>query len=114
MQTPKLAIMRGFVGAVTLVFFTFAVLTFAIPTAQATPAIAKGKPCGTCHAGSPPSKANLKKVTPRGRASLASITRKSQGDDVCPPYASLFMSPKSIERLEGERWLAEKTKDQGQ
>jgi hypothetical protein len=62
MQKPKairLAIMSGFVGAVTLVLF--AVLTFAIPTAQATPAIAKGKPCGTCHAGSPPSKANLKK-----------------------------------------------------
>jgi len=42
MQKPKairLAIMSGFVGAVTLVLF--AVLTFAIPTAQATPAIAK-------------------------------------------------------------------------
>src|SRR3974377_1511869 len=51
----------GFVGAVTLVFFTFEVLTFAIPSAQATPAIAKGKPCSTCHAGSPPGKANLKK-----------------------------------------------------
>jgi len=64
MQKPKairLAIMSGFVGAVTLVFFTFAVLTFAMPHAQATPAIAKGKPCSTCHAGSPPSKANLKK-----------------------------------------------------
>ena len=44
MQKPKairLAIMSGFVGAVTVVLF--AVLTFAIPTAQATPAIAKGK-----------------------------------------------------------------------
>ena len=29
------------------------------------PSIAKGKPCNTCHAGSPPSKANLKKVTLR-------------------------------------------------
>jgi len=28
--------------------------------AYATPQIAKGKPCGTCHAGSPPSKKNLK------------------------------------------------------
>jgi len=68
MQKPKairLAIMSGFVGAVTLVFFTSAELTFATPNAQATPAIAKGKPCNTCHAGSPPSKANLKKVTLR-------------------------------------------------
>ena len=64
MQKPKairLTIMSGFVGAVTLAFFTFAALTFAIPNAQATPAIAKGKPFGTCHAGSPPSKSNLKK-----------------------------------------------------
>ena len=58
-EAIRLAVMSGFVGAVALVLF--AVLTFAVPNAQATPAIAKGKPCGTCHAGSPPSKANLKK-----------------------------------------------------
>jgi hypothetical protein len=34
---------------------------FEIQKAQATPAIAKGQPCGNCHSGSPPSKANVKK-----------------------------------------------------
>jgi hypothetical protein len=32
-----------------------------LSSAQATPKLAKGKPCGTCHTGSPPSKSNLKK-----------------------------------------------------
>jgi len=64
MQYPKariLAIVGGFVGTAALVLLTFAMLTFATSNAQATPAIAKGKPCSTCHAGSPPSKSNLKK-----------------------------------------------------
>ena len=57
----KVAIVSGFVGTATLVLLTFAMLTFATPDAQATPAIAKGKPCNTCHTGSPPSKSNVKK-----------------------------------------------------
>ena len=57
----KLAIVSGFVGTATLALLTFAMLTFATPTADATPDIAKGRPCSTCHAGSPPSKSNLKK-----------------------------------------------------
>ncbi len=55
------AVVSGFVAAAALVLLTFAMLTFATPNAQATPAIAKGKPCTTCHTGSPPSKSNLKK-----------------------------------------------------
>ena len=47
-------------GAVAL-FFTFILSVFETQTAQATPAIAKGRPCSTCHAGSPPSKKNLKR-----------------------------------------------------
>ena len=54
------AIASGFVCTVTLAFVTFAMLTFATPNAQATPALAKGKPCGSCHRGSPPSKSNVK------------------------------------------------------
>lgn len=57
----RLTIVGGVVGTASLVLLTVAMLTFATPSAQATPAIAKGQPCGNCHAGSPPSKANLKK-----------------------------------------------------
>jgi hypothetical protein len=57
----KLAIVSGFVGTATLVLLTFTMLTFTTPSADATPEIAKGRPCSTCHAGSPPSKSNLRK-----------------------------------------------------
>jgi hypothetical protein len=57
----KLAIVNGFVGAATLVLLTFTILTFVTPYAHATPEIAKGRPCSTCHTGTPPSKSNLKK-----------------------------------------------------
>jgi hypothetical protein len=57
----KFAIVSGLGGTAALVFLTFAMLTLATSDAQATPAIAKGKPCTNCHAGSPPSKSNLKK-----------------------------------------------------
>jgi hypothetical protein len=61
LKAINFAVVSGFVGAAALVLLTFAMLTFATPNAQATPAIAKGKPCTNCHAGSPPSKSNLKK-----------------------------------------------------
>ena len=57
----KFAVVTGFGGTAALVVLTFAMLTFATSNAEATPAIAKGKPCSNCHAGSPPSKSNLKK-----------------------------------------------------
>ena len=52
------------VAIVSLALGSF--LAFAIPMvetqkAQATPALAKGQPCGNCHTGSPPSKQNVKK-----------------------------------------------------
>jgi hypothetical protein len=55
------AIASGVVGVATLVFVVCAMLTFAAPKGEATPALAKGKPCTTCHAGSPPSKSNLRR-----------------------------------------------------
>jgi hypothetical protein len=55
----KSAIVRCSVAVATLALLTAAMLTFETPTAMATPAIAKGQPCTTCHAGSPPSKSNL-------------------------------------------------------
>jgi hypothetical protein len=53
----KLALLSGAVGLV----LTLTMPMFEIQKAQATPAIAKGQPCGNCHSGSPPSKKNLKK-----------------------------------------------------
>ena len=53
----KLAIVSAAVGLV----LTFALPMFETQQAQATPAIAKGQPCGNCHSGSPPSKKNLKR-----------------------------------------------------
>jgi hypothetical protein len=53
----KVAIVSLAVG----VFFTFTLPLFETQQALATPTIAKGRPCGTCHSGSPPSKQNLKK-----------------------------------------------------
>jgi hypothetical protein len=56
-------------GAGMLAGLTFAIVTFATSNASATPAIAKGQPCTTCHTGTPPSKANLndtgKKAIPK-------------------------------------------------
>jgi len=53
----KLAALSGAFG----LLLAFTMPMFEIQKAQATPAIAKGKPCGNCHSGSPPSKKNLKK-----------------------------------------------------
>jgi hypothetical protein len=53
----KAAILSVAVG----VLLSFTMPLFETQQAQATPAIAKGQPCGNCHAGSPPSKKNLKK-----------------------------------------------------
>jgi cytochrome c551/c552 len=52
---------RIIIGAVALFCLTVAMSSLTVSSAQATPAIAKGQPCGTCHTGSPPSKANVKK-----------------------------------------------------
>jgi hypothetical protein len=49
-------------GAAALgILVTFAEPMFDGLKAQATPAIAKGKPCGNCHKGSPPSKENVRR-----------------------------------------------------
>jgi hypothetical protein len=53
----KVAIVSAAVG----IFLALTLPMLEIEKAQATPAIAKGRPCSTCHAGSPPSKQNLKK-----------------------------------------------------
>lgn len=57
MRIIKGAIVSGAIGLV----LTLAMPMFEVQKAQATPAIAQGKPCSNCHSGSPPSKKNLKK-----------------------------------------------------
>jgi hypothetical protein len=48
-------------GMPLLIMLALVMLTFTMPHAKATPQLANGKPCDTCHTGSPPSKANVKK-----------------------------------------------------
>jgi hypothetical protein len=60
-RTLKLAIVSVAVGGVTAALLTFAAVPVATSTAEATPVLAKGQPCSTCHTSSKPSKADLKK-----------------------------------------------------
>ena len=55
----KSVIAHALAATAALGLLTFAMLTFAAPHAQATPALAKGQPCTVCHEGKPPNKTNL-------------------------------------------------------
>jgi hypothetical protein len=57
----KTGVVTTVIGTAIVFFLTLAMYTAMMPTAQATPQLAKGKPCGTCHQGNPPSKSNVKK-----------------------------------------------------
>ena len=49
------------IGTALVFFLTLAMISMTAPTAKATPQLAKGKPCNTCHEGAPPTKGNVKK-----------------------------------------------------
>ena len=49
------------IGGVVVFFLTLTLNSLTVSTAQATPQLANGKPCNSCHEGSPPSKSNVKK-----------------------------------------------------
>ena len=49
------------IGTAIVFFLTLALISMTAHTAKATPDKANGKPCTTCHEGSPPSKGNVKK-----------------------------------------------------
>ena len=51
----------GTVCAVAAALLTLAMVQFVAPRAEATPAIAQGKPCTACHTSPSPSKADVKK-----------------------------------------------------
>jgi hypothetical protein len=57
----KTGIVTAVFGTVIVFLLTLAMSSLTMPIAQATPQIAKGKPCKTCHTGSTPSKSNVKK-----------------------------------------------------
>lgn len=59
-DAPKSTIGYRLITATMLALFGFATLALVAP-AQATPTIAKGKPCKTCHSSSHPGKSDLKK-----------------------------------------------------
>ena len=57
-KARKLAIVVGTAAAALLMS---SMIPFVAPQAKATPTIAKGKPCTTCHTSSSPSKDDVKK-----------------------------------------------------
>jgi hypothetical protein len=61
MPKSKALIVSTIVGTAILFCFAFAMNSLTVSSAKATPQLAKGKPCNTCHEGSPPSKSNVKK-----------------------------------------------------
>jgi hypothetical protein len=59
-KTLRFVFVSG-VATVAMLFLTVATLQFVAPPADATPALAKGKSCKTCHSSGSPSKSDLKK-----------------------------------------------------
>ena len=63
-EAIELTTATGLTGTI-LVLLALAMLTlsssFVPQEAKATPALAKGKPCGACHTGTPPTKKNVKR-----------------------------------------------------
>ena len=59
-KTLKFVFVSG-VATVATLFLTLAALQFAAAPADATPALAKGKACKTCHTSGKPSKSDVKK-----------------------------------------------------
>ena len=55
--TFAIVCMVGIAAAVLLA----SMIEFAVPRAEATPAMAKGKPCSTCHTTSKPNKSDVKR-----------------------------------------------------
>jgi hypothetical protein len=61
MQSTLSPVIRVTLSATTLFLLACVVIAFTTPNVKATPQIANGKPCTTCHEGAPPSKSNVKK-----------------------------------------------------
>ena len=57
-------------GTAAAVLLTLATVQFAAAPAEATPAMAKGKACNTCHSSASPSKADVGKKKKKKRAEI--------------------------------------------
>jgi hypothetical protein len=60
-RSIKTGIVNITIGTVIVFFLTLAATSLTTSSVMATPQIGKGKPCTTCHEGTPPSKGNVKK-----------------------------------------------------
>jgi hypothetical protein len=49
------------IGTLAAGLLAFSMIQFAVPKAEATPAIGQGKPCNACHTSSSPGKGDVKK-----------------------------------------------------
>ena len=56
---------KTLIATVAVASLALAVNLATMPSAHATPEMAKGKACNTCHTGTPPTKANAKKEEPK-------------------------------------------------
>jgi hypothetical protein len=81
-KTIKVAVLGVIAAAATAVLLTFATVPFATPPAEATAALAKGKPCTTCHGAGAPSKANVKKKKKKKAKKSADIIWPSGNDSL--------------------------------
>jgi hypothetical protein len=61
MQHAKALRFALIVGLTAAILLMLSMVRFIAPSAEATPAISKGKPCNTCHTSSKPGKSDLKK-----------------------------------------------------
>ena len=59
-KTLRFVLVGGAVSVATL-FLTLVASQFVVSPADATPAMAQGQPCKTCHASAKPSKSDVKK-----------------------------------------------------
>jgi hypothetical protein len=69
-KTLKVAVLSVIAAGATAVLLTVATVPFTAPSADATPAIAKGKACKSCHSSAKPSKADVKKKKKKKRGDI--------------------------------------------
>jgi hypothetical protein len=80
------------VSTVATVLLTLSPIPFVMPSAEATPALAKGKACKTCHTSPRPSKSDVKKSRSKIEeidfSIVAHLPRAASGPvfDKLPPF----------------------------
>ena len=67
---------KTLIATVAIASLALALNLATMPSAHATPEMAKGKACDTCHTGAPPTKANAKKEEPKKDAPKKDAPKK--------------------------------------